>query len=211
MEAGLAHRGGCARVGGSTILSTVPANSTTGVNPNLAVKFTFSEAMNPSLTTLQFFDSMAPTTHLTTTPAWSAGQNTYGQARTPRPSTCVARWPARLFRSVTNTRSSASRLGPGQLWLGCVIIRPPRCKARKEIISASAPDNFIFGFGFSRAGGDAGASFGGCVAQRCTSTWLPSRTIPSLGRTILKVFLRESSHRMRRVKDLGCRRERRPR
>ena len=91
MEAGLACRGGCARVGGSTILSTVPANSTTGVNPNLAVKFTFSEAMNPSLTTLQFFDSMAPTTHLTTTPAWSAGQNTYGQARTPRPSTCVAR------------------------------------------------------------------------------------------------------------------------
>ena len=56
-----------------TILSTVPANATTGVNPNLAVKFTFSEAMNPALTAVQFFDSAAPTTYFTTTPAWSAG------------------------------------------------------------------------------------------------------------------------------------------
>ena len=55
------------------ILSMVPTNMATGVNPSLPVRFTFSAPMNPVLTTAQFVDASAPTTYLATTPAWSAG------------------------------------------------------------------------------------------------------------------------------------------
>ncbi|MDB6111678.1 MAG: hypothetical protein JWR69_3428 [Pedosphaera sp.] len=55
-----------------TIVSTVPANFATGVSPSAAVVFTFSQAMDASLTSAQFFDSTTAT-FFGTTPVWSAG------------------------------------------------------------------------------------------------------------------------------------------
>jgi len=56
-----------------TLLSTVPANNATGVSPSAAVVFTFSEAMNPSLTTAMFMDASSfPPATFTTTASWSA-------------------------------------------------------------------------------------------------------------------------------------------
>jgi hypothetical protein len=58
--------------GQPTIVSTVPANLTTGVSRSAAVVFTFSQAMNTGLTSAQFFDSTTAT-FFGTTPVWSAG------------------------------------------------------------------------------------------------------------------------------------------
>ena len=55
-----------------TIVSTVPPNLTPNVSPGTSVSFTFSEAMNPVLTTAQFMDT-STAQFLTVTPAWSSG------------------------------------------------------------------------------------------------------------------------------------------
>jgi methionine-rich copper-binding protein CopC len=60
--------------GGPTIVSVVPANGATGVSPSAAVVFTFSAAMDTTLTTAMFEDTNGNT--LTTTPTWSANQKT---------------------------------------------------------------------------------------------------------------------------------------
>jgi hypothetical protein len=64
-----------------TIVSVVPANGATGVSPSAAVVFTFSAAMNTTLTAAMFDDTNGAT--LTTTPAWSADQKTLTCTPTP--------------------------------------------------------------------------------------------------------------------------------
>lgn len=55
-----------------TLVSSIPPNMATGVSPSAPVIFTFSEAMNPLLTSAQFMDANAfPPSYLTTIPAWS--------------------------------------------------------------------------------------------------------------------------------------------
>src|SRR5947207_2172740 len=57
-----------------TIVSTVPADGATGVAPNSTVIFTFSEAMDPTGTSVLFFDpfnTLNPI--LPTSPSWNSG------------------------------------------------------------------------------------------------------------------------------------------
>jgi Bacterial Ig-like domain len=55
-----------------TILSSVPANFATGVSPSASVVFTFSEAMDPDLTSAQFIDGTTFSFYATTE-TWSSG------------------------------------------------------------------------------------------------------------------------------------------
>ena len=55
-----------------TILSSVPANLATGVSPSASVVFTFSEAMDPDLTSAQFIDGTSFSFYATTE-TWSSG------------------------------------------------------------------------------------------------------------------------------------------
>ncbi len=65
-----------------TILSTVPANSATGISPTAAVVFTFSEAMNTTATVATFYalGSIMPSA---TSSAWSAGNTVLTCAPSP--------------------------------------------------------------------------------------------------------------------------------
>ncbi len=55
------------------ITSVVPARMASGVSPSAPIVFTFSEAMNPALTTAQFMDSTTYQFLTAFTTAWSAG------------------------------------------------------------------------------------------------------------------------------------------
>jgi hypothetical protein len=58
---------------GPSIVSTVPTSGATGVLPDAPVVFTFSAAMNTSLTSAQFVDASGfPPTVLPSTPSWGA-------------------------------------------------------------------------------------------------------------------------------------------
>jgi methionine-rich copper-binding protein CopC len=70
-----------ARAADPTIDSTVPANGATGVSATAAVVFTFSAAMDTTLTAATFEDTNGAT--LTTTPTWSADQKTLTCTPTP--------------------------------------------------------------------------------------------------------------------------------
>lgn len=59
-------------MGQPVLVSTVPANMSANVSPGALVSFTFSEAMDPVLTTAQFMDG-STAQFLTVTPAWSSG------------------------------------------------------------------------------------------------------------------------------------------
>ena len=63
-----------ARAAGPTIVSVVPANGASGVSASAPVVFTFSAAMDTTLTTVMFDNTNAAT--LTTIPTWSANQKT---------------------------------------------------------------------------------------------------------------------------------------
>jgi len=65
-----------------TIVSSVPANTATGVAPTAAVIITFSEAMNTSLTTADF-TATNPYQEVPTTPTWSAGNTVLTCTPTP--------------------------------------------------------------------------------------------------------------------------------
>ncbi len=56
-----------------TILSSVPASGATGVSPTAPVILTFSQAMNPTLTTATFLDVTHGGAVVPTTPTWNAG------------------------------------------------------------------------------------------------------------------------------------------
>jgi hypothetical protein len=74
----------CAATAAPTIVSTVPAVMATGVSPNAPVVITFSEAMDPEATTIEFYDVLNPLGGpLGATLSWSAG-NTVLTA-TPNP------------------------------------------------------------------------------------------------------------------------------
>jgi methionine-rich copper-binding protein CopC len=66
---------------GPTIVSVVPANGASGVSPSAPVVFTFSAAMDTTLTTAMFQDTNAAT--LTTASTWSADQKTLTCTPTP--------------------------------------------------------------------------------------------------------------------------------
>ncbi len=66
-----------------TIVSTVPANLATGVSPTAPIVFTFSTAMNTTLTYAIFFDVSAPLNPLMTVNAWSADGKTLTCTPTP--------------------------------------------------------------------------------------------------------------------------------
>ncbi|HWI59864.1 MAG TPA: Ig-like domain-containing protein, partial [Bacillota bacterium] len=55
-----------------TIISTVPPMGATGISPSAPVVITFSEAMNPGMTTAQFID-MTSYAFLPTLASWNAG------------------------------------------------------------------------------------------------------------------------------------------
>src|SRR5690349_10117840 len=54
-----------------TIVSTVPANFATGVSPSAPVVITFSEPMDPDLTSVAFYDSTT-FSELATSDSWNA-------------------------------------------------------------------------------------------------------------------------------------------
>ena len=56
------------------IVSTIPERETTGVSPTAPVVFTFSEAMNPGATTVQFYKA-SPLVFFTTSNYWSVGNS----------------------------------------------------------------------------------------------------------------------------------------
>jgi hypothetical protein len=56
-----------------TIISTIPTNGATGVSPGAAVVFTFSTNMNPTATSVSFYDVTADLGQPTMIPVWSAG------------------------------------------------------------------------------------------------------------------------------------------
>ena len=60
------------RVMGATIISTVPANGATGVSPAAPVVFTFSAAMNPTVTLALISDATATFAQPPVTSAWSS-------------------------------------------------------------------------------------------------------------------------------------------
>ena len=62
----------CSALAAPTILSTAPSNMESGVSPSRSVSFTFSEPMNPVLTTVQFMDA-ATAQFLPATPGWNVG------------------------------------------------------------------------------------------------------------------------------------------
>ncbi len=62
-----------------SIVSTIPANAATGVSPSAPVVFTFSTAMDTSLTTAQFFDTSG------SSPAATASWSTDGTRMTNTP------------------------------------------------------------------------------------------------------------------------------
>jgi len=70
-----------ARAAGPTIVSVVPANGASGVSGSAPVVFTFSAAMDTTLTTVTFQDTNAAT--LTTASTWSADQKTLTCTPTP--------------------------------------------------------------------------------------------------------------------------------
>ncbi len=66
---------------GPTIVSVVPANGAMGVSASAAVVFTFSAAMDTTLTTVMFEDTNSST--LTTTPSWSTDRKILTCTPTP--------------------------------------------------------------------------------------------------------------------------------
>ncbi|MGO8702001.1 MAG: Ig-like domain-containing protein [Limisphaerales bacterium] len=70
-----------ARAAGPTIVSVVPASGATGVSASASVVFTFSSAMNTTLTMATFQDTNGAM--LTTTPLWSADMKTLTCTPTP--------------------------------------------------------------------------------------------------------------------------------
>jgi hypothetical protein len=88
-----------------TIISTVPANMATGVSPTAPIVFTFSEAMNISVTTVLFMDT-STSQYLTTTPVWSVGNTVL--TCSPAPS-----WPANhmILWMASGSSAGGSALG----------------------------------------------------------------------------------------------------
>jgi len=89
---------------GPTIVSVVPTTGATGVSASAAVVFTFSGAMNTTLTTAMFEDTNGNT--LTTTPTWSTDNKTL--TCTPAPAFPT---PDFIIWSVTGQGNGGNALG----------------------------------------------------------------------------------------------------
>ena len=131
--------GGWAAQAAPTILSTVPANMASGVSPTAAIVFTFSEAMNPSATTVEVLDTAPPYPYLTTSSAWSGGNKVL--TCSPAPS-----WPVghMIIWMVTGENPSGTTLGDPTEGMFTTAATSTGCDTNASMLSFTVAKGWIY-------------------------------------------------------------------